>query len=238
MKRLLSLTLITMLLAVTSSSCAQSRRATDQFDVSDFTTIESSVVANIQIRQSPRTSVTAEGSEEFLNALDVRMDNGKLVLNMEKSFLKRFGKRSQNLVISITTPTLTRIDSEGVGNITIDGTFTSPELTIQSEGVGNITAENLRSEKVVINSQGVGNITLGGTADSVDISSEGVGNVHADGLKAKRAVVSSEGVGNVSCHATEYLKVSSQGIGNVHYLGNPKEKDLSKDGIGKIKAGN
>jgi len=84
----------------------------------------------------------------------------------------------------------------------------------------------------------VGNITLGGTADNVDISSEGVGNVHADGLKAKRAVVSSEGVGNVSCHATEYLKVSSQGIGNVHYLGNPKEKDLSKDGIGKIKAGN
>ncbi|MCE5179782.1 MAG: DUF2807 domain-containing protein [Porphyromonadaceae bacterium] len=238
MKRLLSLTLITMLLAVTSSSCAQSRRATDQFDVSDFTAIESSVVANIQIRQSPRTSVTAEGSEEFLNALDVRMENGKLILKMEESFRKRFGKRSQNLVISITTPTLTRIDSEGVGNIVIDGTFTSPELIVQSEGVGNITAENLRCQKVIINSEGVGNLTLGGTADSVEISSEGVGNVDADGLKAKRAVVSSEGVGNVSCHASEYLKVRSEGIGNVRYLGNPAEKDLSKDGIGKIKAGN
>ena len=237
MKQLFSLTLVTLLLAVSSSSCAQTRRATDQFEVSDFTAIESSVVANIQIRQSPRTSVTAEGSEEMLNALDVRMENGKLILDMEESFLKRFRKRSQNLVISITTPTLTRIDSEGVGNITIDGSFSSPELIIQSEGVGNITAANLRAEKVTIHSQGVGNITLGGTADNVDISSEGVGNVNADGLKAKRAVVSSEGVGNVSCHASEYLKVRSEGIGNVRYLGNPKEKDLSKDGIGKIKAG-
>ena len=237
MKRLLSLTFITLLLAVSSSSCAQTRRATDQFDVSDFTAIESSVVANIQIRQSPRTSVTAEGNEEMLDALDVRMENGKLILKMEESFLKRFRKRSENLVIAITTPTLTRINSEGVGNIVIDGTFTSPELVIQSEGVGNITAVNLRAEKVVIDSQGVGNITLGGTAASVDISSEGVGNVNADGLKAKRAVVSSEGVGNVSCHASEYLKVRSEGIGNVRYLGNPAEKDLSKDGIGKIKVG-
>lgn len=235
MKQLFSLTFVTLLLAV-SSSCAQTRRATDQFEVSNFTTIESSVVANIHIRQSSNTSVTAEGNEEMLNALDVRMENGKLVLDMEESFLKRFRKRSENLVISISTPNLTRIDSEGVGNIVIDGTFTSPELIVQSEGVGNITAENLRCQKVIINSEGVGNITLGGTADSVEISSEGVGNVDADRLKAKRTVVSSEGVGNVSCYASEYLKVESESIGNVRYSGNPAKKELSKNGIGKIKA--
>ncbi|MDD3779898.1 MAG: DUF2807 domain-containing protein [Proteiniphilum sp.] len=236
MKQLLSFTLITLLLAISSCSSAQTRRATDQFEVSDFTAIESSVVANIHIRQSSNTSVTAEGSEEMLNALDVRMENGKLVLDMEESFLKRFHKRSENLVISISTPNLTRIDSEGVGNIVIDGTFTSPELIVQSEGVGNITAENLRCQKVIINSEGVGNITLGGTADSVEISSEGVGNVDADRLKAKRTVVSSEGVGNVSCYASEYLKVESESIGNVRYSGNPAKKELSKNGIGKIKA--
>lgn len=235
MKQLFSLTFVTLLLAV-SSSCAQTRRATDQFEVSNFTTIESSVVANIHIRQSSNTSVTAEGNEEMLNALDVRMENGKLVLDMEESFLKRFRKRSENLVISITTPTLTRIDSEGVGNIVIDGTFTSPELIVQSEGVGNITAENLRCQKVIIDSEGVGNIDLGGTADNVEISSEGVGNVNADRLKAKSAIVSSEGVGNVSCHASEYLKVRSEGVGNVRYSGNPAKKELSKNGIGKIKA--
>lgn len=237
MKRLFSLTFITLLLAVSSSSCAQTRQAKDKFDVSDFTVIESSVAGNIHIRQSSATNVTAEGSEELLNALDVRMENGKLILEMEENLLKRFSKRNDKLVISIATPALTRFDSKGVGNIVIDGTFTTPALNIQSEGVGNFTAENLRCDEVKIDSEGVGNITLRGTAGSVDIRSEGVGNVNADGLKAKRAVVSSEGVGNVSCHASEYLKVRSQGIGNVRYYGNPAEKELSKDGIGKIKAG-
>lgn len=237
MKQLFSLTFISLMLVISSSSCAQTRQATDKFDVSDFTAIESSVVANIHIRQSSATNVTAEGSEELLNALDVRMDNGKLVLEMKEKNMKRFGKRSDKLVISIATPTLSHIDSEGVGNIVIEGTFNTPSLIIESEGVGNLTAENLHSDEVKIESEGVGNITLSGTSGSINIRSEGVGNVIVDGLKAKRAIVSSQGVGNVSCHASEYLKIRSEGIGSVRYYGNPTEKELSKDGIGKIKAG-
>ena len=79
---------------------------------------------------------------------------------------------------------------------------------------------------------------MGGKADKVEIDSEGVGNVEADKLIAREAIVSSEGVGNVSCYASEYLKIRSQGIGNVKYYGKPTETDLSKDGIGKIRAGN
>jgi len=170
MKPLFTLTFITLLLAVSSTSCAQSRHATDTFDVEDFSSIEASMVSNIRITQSNVTSVSAEGSEELLDILDVRMENGRLILKMEDRYRKKFRKNANKMTISITTPTLTRIDSEGVGNITIDGSFSSPELIIQSEGVGNITAENLRTQKVVIDSQGVGNITLGGTADNVDIS--------------------------------------------------------------------
>lgn len=237
MKKLFLLTLVT-LLAVSSSTYAQSRRATDQFDVSNFTAIETSVVGNIQIRQSSKTTFTAEGSEDMLNALIVRMDNDKLVIDMKENFFNNlFRKRARNLSISITTPNLTRIDSEGVGNIVFDGTFNTPELKIESDGVGNITAENLLVKKVTVESDGVGNITLGGMADFVDINSDGVGNVHATRLKAKRAVVSSDGVGNVHCYATEYIKVNSNGVGNVAYYGKPAKTEFYKNGIGKIKAG-
>lgn len=231
-------TLIVVLFVTTGTACAQSRYATDQFEVTEFTTIESSVVGNIHIRQSPNVNVTAEGSEELLNILDVRMDNGKLILSMEERHLRRYKGRADKLVISIATPTLTRLNSDGVGNIGIDGTFTTPGLNIDSEGVGNIRADNLDAGSISITSEGVGNITLGGKAGNVEIKSEGVGNVNTSKLTARRAVVSSQGVGNVSCHATEYLKVRSEGIGNVIYYGNPTDKDLSKNGLGRIKAGN
>jgi Protein of unknown function (DUF2807). len=237
MKTTVTLALTLALFTVCATSCAQPRQATDKFEVTDFTAIEASTVANIRIIQSNTTSVTAEGSEELLDILNVRMNDGTLILEMEDRYLKRYGKNASKLVISVSTPTLTRVDSEGVGNILIEGAFSTPELIIDSEGVGNFTTENLKCNFIKIDSEGVGNITLGGTTDRVEISSDGVGNVNAEKLRAKSASVSSNGVGNVSCYASEYLKVRSAGIGNVTYYGNPVETDLSKDGIGKIKTG-
>jgi hypothetical protein len=238
MKTTTFLAMVIVLLTVSSTSCAQTRNASDKFEVGEFTAIEASMVGNVVITQSNTTSVTAEGSEEMLDKLDVRMNNGKLVLEMDDRHWKRFGRNSGKLTIHIATPTLTEIDFDGVGNINIEGTFSTPQLVINSEGVGNLTANNLQSEHVKISSEGVGNTIVGGKADKVEIDSEGVGNVEADKLIARETIVSSEGVGNVSCYASEYLKVRSQGIGNVRYFGKPKETDLSKDGIGKIRAGN
>lgn len=238
MKISATLTLIAVLLSACISSGAQSRQATDQFEVTEFTTIESSVVANIDIRQSSTVSVTAEGSEELLNILDVRMDNDKLILSMEKQFHKRYKNQFGKLTISISTPTLTKIDHEGVGNIEIKDTFTTPELTIKSEGVGNFKADKLDGGSIYIFSEGVGNINLGGKAERVEIKSEGVGNVNTSQLTAQNVVATSHGVGNVSCYASEYLKARSEGIGNITYYGNPAKKDVSKEGLGKIKAGN
>jgi hypothetical protein len=237
MKSLATLTLILALLTACGSTNGQSRQATDQFDVTEFTAIESSVVGNVYIRQSSTVSVTAEGSEKLLNILEVRMDGDKLILTMDEQNRKKFRGNFEKLIISIATPTLTRFDSYGVGNIEIDGDFTTPELTIDSEGVGNFKAERLNAGLIHISSKGVGNITLNGKADEVAIKSEGVGNVNTSGLEARSATVNSQGVGNVRCHASEHLKVRSEGIGNVTYYGNPADKNFSKEGLGRIKAG-
>src|SRR5690554_70872 len=238
MKTTTFLAMVIVLLAISSTSCAQTRNANDKFEVDDFTTIEASVVGNVEITQSNTTSVTAEGSEEMLDKLDVRMNNGKLVLDMDDRHRKLFKRNTGKLTIRIATPTLTEIDFEGVGNINIEGTFNTPQLVINSEGVGNLTAHNLQSDYVKISSEGVGNTIVGGKASKVEIDSERVGNVEADKLIAREAIVTSEGVGNVSCYASEYLKANSRGIGNVKYYGKPKETELSKNGIGKIRAGN
>lgn len=226
-----------MLLTAVSSSCAQSRITKDQFEVSNFTAIESSIVGNINISQSPRTGVIAEGDEDLLDILEVRMENNTLVLNMSERNIKRFNNRKEKLDITITTPTLTYVNMEGVGNLNIEGVFETPELIIDSEGVGNMKALNINAGFVKIESEGVGNITVAGRSDEVEITSEGVGNIDAGDLVSLSTIAVSEGIGNVSCHATGYLRAVSEGIGNITYYGNPKQTDLSKNGIGKIRAG-
>jgi hypothetical protein len=237
MKKLNILVLVALLISISSISCAQTRQSKDEFDVSNFTTIRSSVVGNIEVRQASLTSVTAEGSEAMLDLLDVKMNNQTLVLKMEDRLMKRIRNNANKLTIYVSTPFLTHIDSEGVGNITIKGNFDTPELIIESDGVGNINADYLNADKVKIDSEGVGNISIGGNAESLDINSEGVGNINTRELITPNAIVISEGVGNISCYASEYLKINSEGIGNVTYYGKPKDTNLNKDGIGKIKAG-
>lgn len=232
------LAILTMFLSMNGTSYAQTRTAKDAFEVSDFTAIEASVVANVFITQSPVTNVTAEGNEELLERLEIRMEGERLILDMEdERFWKRFGKNASKLTIRIATPTLSEIDFKGVGNITIEGVFNTPQLVINSEGVGNLTANNLECEFVKISSEGVGNTIVAGKAGKVEINSQGVGNVDARKLLAPEAVVSSQGVGNVSCYASDFLSIRSQGVGNVHYYGKPLKTDLIKDGVGKIRPG-
>lgn len=238
MKTSISLALVLMLITSCANSKAQTwGYATDEFEVAQFSAIKSSIVGNIEINQSNSVKVTAEGSERLLDILEVRIDGNKLILDMDSKLLRKINKDNEKLTVYISTPTLFEIESEGVGNFFIKGTFETPRLTFDSEGVGNIKADNIITEFVRINSEGVGNITIAGETLETEIESEGVGNINAKDLLSLRTIVSSEGIGNVSCYASEYLRATSSGIGNVTYYGNPLEIDLSKEGIGKIKSG-
>lgn len=238
MKTTITFALLAMLFTSCANSGAQSSRyATDQFEISEFTEIESSIVGNIEVRQSNKTELTAEGDEDLLDILIVRMDRDKLILEMPERNLNRFNLNNKKLFITITTPALNRVDMEGVGNMTINGTFNTPNLSIDSEGVGNFEAENLKTEFVRINSEGVGNIKVAGETNEAEISSEGIGTIDARNMYSKITKVKLEGVGNISCYASDYLKVNSEGIGSVTYYGNPADTDFSKEGLGKIKSG-
>lgn len=234
--RNLNILLLFVLIFTSNIACAQTRHANNQFEVSNFTAIKSSAVGNIEIRQASETSVTAEGNDDMLDLLDIRMDNQTLVIEMNEKRSKRFQNRSNNLTVYISTPNLTYMESDGVGNITIEGSFETPELIINSDGVGNIKAENLYAGVIEIESDGVGIIKVGGNAEKVNIKSDGIGNIDARNLVSLNTYVESDGIGNIRCYASEYLKVDSDGIGNITYYGKPKETDIDKDGVGKIRA--
>ena len=236
--RNLNILLLSTLIFTTSIACAQTRQAKDEFQVSNFTAIKSSAVANIEIKQAKETSVIAEGDDDMLDLLEVKVDNHTLVIEMNNKRMKLFKNRSNKLTIFISTPNLTEIDSEGVGNITIDGGFETPKLTVNSEGVGNIKAEHLYARTVEIESNGVGNIKVGGNAENVYIKSDDIGNTDARNLVSQNTHVESDGIGNVSCYASEYLKIESDGVGNITYYGKPKQTNINKDGVGKIRDGN
>ena len=233
----INILILALLIISTNIACAQSKQTRDEFEVSNFTAIKSNIVGNIEIKQSSQTSVVAEGDEEILDLLEVKIENGTLVFKLSERGFKLFKNKKNMLTIFVNTPMLTKLESDGVGNIAVKGNFETPELTVISEGVGNIYADNMNIGSLKIDSEGVGNISFSGKAKSVEVKSEGVGNINTQNLITANATVKSEGVGNVSCFSSDYMKVDSEGVGNVTYYGNPKTTNLNKKGIGKIKPG-
>lgn len=241
MKTNLSLLTFLFFAALTFTSCtmqAQNRISSETYRVSSFNAIVSNSVGNIHFSQGSSTSVRAEGNQETIDNLRISVKDGKLVIDMAKRPFKRFNLGRKKLDIYISSPTLSVLQMNGVGNVTLEGNINTPQLEIISDGVGNLKAEELSCENITIDSEGVGNITLAGKTNSLSISSDGVGNVHAEELIAKNATVTSDGIGNVSFYASESMDVSSDGVGNVTYYGNPKNKNITKDGVGKLKPGN
>jgi hypothetical protein len=219
MKQFKFATLLIFSVVVSTVASAQGNRITNRnYSVTPFTSLEVNTVGNIEYTPSSHFSVSAEGSEDLINDLTVTVRNNRLELSTKSRLKKLFGSRqSGKLTIRITAPTLNHIESNGVGNISAPH-FASGTLEIRSDGVGNIEIK--------------------GTANSVSVESNGVGNVNLADLKSSQVHVESNGVGNVTCHATESLEINSNGVGSVIYYGNPKTRQISRNGVGKVKAGN
>ena len=208
-----------------------------EFNVTAFSTIDAEIVGNIEVVQTPQTSVSAEGDEEVIENLLIQVDEGKLKLRMrdKKKYRKWKGKKPI-LTVYISTPELSKINSEGVGNIKLKNEITVSELKIDSEGVGNISADNITAGFIKIESEGVGNIVLKGSVENLEIESDGVGNVNTKELKSINAKIKSDGVGNVSCHASGLIDIETNGIGNVAYYGKPETMRINKKGLGNVSA--
>ncbi len=242
MKTKTNFTLIAIALLATLSiqtACAQKKIISKNYNVSNFSAIDTDIVGNVIFTQSATTGVSAEGDEEMVNNLIVKVENNTLKLSKKKNLKRLFGSRkAKRLVVKVSAPELYKIESDGVGNITLDGQVTTDRLDIESDGVGNISAMQLNCKRLTVDSDGVGNIRLKGKGEYAEYKSDGVGNIDAREFIADDAKVRSEGVGNVKCYASKNIELYGGGVGNIIYYGKPNVKALNKNGIGKIKSGN
>ena len=173
-----------------------------------------------------------KGNEELLNKIKVYVKNGVLYIKEGRRGMKY---KNTKLSISITTPELTIIDTDGVGNINIKNGLNTPSLDIKNNGVGNIYINQLKCSSLNIISDGVGNININGEANNAILRLKGVGSINAENLKAQSVKATSDGVGNIKCYATEAIDASIRGVGGIGYKGNPTTKNFHRDGVGRIK---
>lgn len=205
----------------------------NEYKMDAFNKIDIDLVAKVKFVQSVDGDyrVLLRCPDNYVNLFEFKVDDGELEMGFAENIHK--GIEANDVSIIVCSPALLQLESEGTAVIVIDS-LTTPSLHIDSEGVGNVTINGLHVEALKVESSGVGNILLTGQAKSVSLECDGVGNINAEKLTAAEVEAEVNGVGNISCFASERIKGIINGVGSLKYGGNPRQKDLHRNGVGKI----
>lgn len=198
-----------------------------------FHSISTDVLGGIRFCPSDRYRIEATGPERIIRAIDVKVENGVLRINVKKDAQIKM-RQGEKLHFVIYGQSLSSLRLDGVGNFKCSDAIRTDTLEIMNTGVGNIRLEDLQCRELIVKNEGVGNITLKGRADKATYMSDGVGNIYAYDLQSRAAVVSLNGLGSVQCHSSESADYTSNGIGHIYYKGNPPVQRIHKNGLGAI----
>jgi len=199
--------------------------------VQPFTEIAISGVFDVILTQGSTEKVEVETDSNLQEFVVVENDGNKLLLRNEKVKIKK----STKMKVYVTVKDLSMIRNTGVGDVIGKSSFKFNKLELDFSNVGDASLD-VECEELFVEYNGVGDVTLKGSAKTSAINSSGVGNVKAYELEVGTMVIKHTGVGDANINVSESLILDFQGVGNVYYKGNPKEKEITKSGVGSVKS--
>lgn len=203
----------------------------EQRVVAPYTKIEQEGYANIVFDcKVPKGEIQVEGTPRLIEMLETKVKNGVLVIKTKEN--KKINK--DKLSIRLCGDSLESLKIDGVGAaITQDGEVLSLRELIVG-GVANVDVEN-KSQELFISMEGVSKIKLRGQCQSAKVRLQGLGKIDMKDMTCQRAKAMVDGLGKIDIYVKENFCGGVDGLGKITVYGNPKEKDVSTDGMGKIK---
>ena len=188
--------------------------------------------ATIYIEQAlgETPSIEIRGDENLVEQVKHDLYDGRLVLTAHNRI-----HHNNNLSITLRTNALSSLQMGSVGSIRMKRAFTGDVLDIRLRGVGNFEADSLYVNSLTVRTEGVGSANIAGKTGNVRLETAGVGKIDALELVADTVYARVDGVGNILCNPVEFLEGRSQGVGSITYKEEPKNKNVSSSGVGKIR---
>ena len=198
----------------------------------DFQTVHIDGVYNTVIKMGSTQKVEIKRNGVFTEVTDYEVNNGVFCSDCTDE-LNTLTEEGGDLYITVTS-SLQEIHHDGVGDLESEGILKLESLRLWLNGVGETSLE-IESGSFIGDFNGVGDVKIIGSSTKGEIKNNGVGNFKGYDFVFESLNVTHNGIGDVLVHATRSINIQANGVGNVCYKGEPAEKELGNNGIGKIK---
>lgn len=184
----------------------------DRFDRISFR-----VPGKLYLRQGATQKVEVEGTKEFLEEVEIRVDGDRLIIGKENSW-KDWGWNSDSdkLSVYITIPEVKALHVAGSGDLIGESKFTVDDLDLAVSGSGSLKFEADASGDVEADVSGSGNIELSGRCQNFESHVSGSGRVRMNESIARTASFGVSGSGKIEASgSSQEVRTTVSGSGKV-----------------------
>ena len=223
---------------------------TQELSVADFTSLSTTGSFNIEIIEADEQKITATGHANIISLLNTEVSGSDYHLGLRSGCYRNF-----DLEVTIETPYLDQISSNGSGNVFIRSLAETESLAIATTGSGLVRSSSTLSAEgwVFLESTGSGGMILSIETDSLHVSQTGSGNMELSGelrtqdivktgsgsyfaydLVSEITTLVNSGSGLTQLDVRDELRAYLNGSGSVFYRGRPSVVIANAVGSGTV----
>lgn len=184
------------------------------------------------IRRGDTTSVRIIGDENILALIEVRVEDGELLV--EKKDRKQNFRPSRKLRMEIVTPRLEGIGASGGSEVEAD-VMSGASLEIAASGGSEVKVDRVSGQSLEIAASGGSEIRLSGTADALEIALSGGSEVFAATVASQDVEIAASGGSVAQLRASKSLDAALSGGSEVEVQGpRPERKSVNSSGGSRV----
>lgn len=199
---------------------------TKEFSLSNFDRVELNNAFYVTIKKASISKISAKGSGDDLDDLEVIVTNGKLDIRYDDRIRIKKPQRYK-MEIEISTPNLVELEGKSASDTEISGFEMYTNFTAKISGasvlrlkntVNNLTASITGASKVILPLQ----------VTKIDAEISGASSLDAFDSNSTEAYLELSGASRAELSVSKTLSIKASGASKVSYKGNPEVKeDLS-----------
>jgi phage shock protein PspC (stress-responsive transcriptional regulator) len=186
---------------------------TRQFSVTSFEKVDISGAFVVRFRKGDVYKVVADGREEDLEDIGVKVDGDQLKVNINGKGMFDWGNRKR-IGLTITVPTINELHLSGASKASLIGFGNFDDLDLDMSGACRTVFEGTVN-KLSVDMSGASNVVLRGQIKTLDVDLSGASKVEATNTTIDKAVVEASGASHVNLGHVTSLESQASGASKV-----------------------
>lgn len=225
---------------VTSASFSQVTKKA--LELPEFKSIYVNSNYTVYVKQTNKQEVNVEALTEIFSASDIKVENGVLLINIErkpetanKSLWAKIDdiKLNPAMKLYVSMKNINELRVNGGGKVISENSLAASNLALAVNGNGSMDVD-IKGDLVKAEVSGSGNLALRGYATSIDALISGSGNINGFTCPLESAKIMITGSGTCEVNVSNTIDATVLGSGQVKHKGNTKTAQKKVYGSGSV----